>query len=280
MEALGRLGPQLATLWGQLGGRQRLLIVGAAAGAVLIIVVLATFSSRTVLEPIYTNLDPGDASGIVEGLREQGVPFEITDGGRTILAPADRVLDLRLSFAASGLPTGGNVGFGIFDETSFTITDLTQRVNFQRALQGELERTIKALDSVGAARVLLVIPRQSLFIESQQPATASVMVDLTAGRKLPSAQVRGIRNLVASSVERRGSRSARHHDHRRLGSCPRRRPRGRRSQLQHHPARGATVVREGPSGGHATCDRARYRPQQIGRDRRGRLRLELDRDNP
>ena len=201
MEALQRLSRQVAALWSQLSARQRILVSGAGLGAILLVFGLSTLSSRTSLEPLYAELDPADASAVLERVREQDLDFEITDGGRTILVPSDRVLDLRLSLAAEGVPTGGSVGFGIFDETSFTITDLTQRVNYQRALQGELERTIKGLRAIETARVLLVIPRQSLFIESQQPTTASVMLSVKPGRKLDIEQVAGVRHLVAAAVE-------------------------------------------------------------------------------
>ncbi len=201
MEALQRLSRQLAALWSQLGARQRILVIGAGLGAIVLVFGLSTLSSRTSLEPLFADLDPADASAVLERVRDQNLEFEITDGGRAILVQSDRVLDLRLSLAADGVPAGGSVGFGIFDETSFTITDLTQRVNYQRALQGELERTIKGLRAIETARVLLVIPRQSLFIESQQPTTASVMLSVKPGRKLEIGQVAGVRHLVAAAVE-------------------------------------------------------------------------------
>ena len=161
-------------------------------------VVLSGGDSKATL---FSGLEESDAAAIVANLNQQGIEFEIADGGSTIRVPANVVLEERLRLVQAGIPAGGTVGFEIFDEVSFTITDLTQRVNFQRALEGELVRTIASMDAVQTARVHLVLPRQSLFAEQQAPTTASVVLSIRPGRTLSIEQVSGIRTLVAASVE-------------------------------------------------------------------------------
>ncbi len=148
---------------------------------------------------LYTNLSSEDAGKIVLKLKEQRIQYELTGGGSAIMVPADKVYELRLSLASEGLPMGGHVGFEIFDKTDFKATEFVQRLNYQRALQGELARTIGEFREVEHARVLIVMPKDSLFIEDQKPASASVMLKLKS-RLVPS-KVEGIVSLVASSVE-------------------------------------------------------------------------------
>ncbi|OQY19101.1 MAG: flagellar M-ring protein FliF [Desulfobacteraceae bacterium 4572_35.1] len=150
---------------------------------------------------LFANLAREDASSIVSWLKEHKVPYEIQGNGGSVYVPAGTVYETRLDLAGSGLPQGGGVGFEIFDKQSLGITDFVQKVNYLRALQGELSRTIASLSPVAAARVHLALPQKRLFKKQQQPATASVVVKLMAGARLQDAQVRGIVNLIAGSVE-------------------------------------------------------------------------------
>jgi len=129
------------------------------------------------------------------------IPYKVSSAGDSILVPAEYVSELRLDLAASGLPRGGGVGFEIFDNKNFGVTEFVQQLNYQRALQGELSRTINGLDEVQQSRVHIVIPRKSLFVEEQAKPTASVIVKLKTGRRLRASQVEGIACLVAGSVE-------------------------------------------------------------------------------
>ncbi len=147
---------------------------------------------------LYTNLSSEDAGKIVLKLKEQRIPYQLTGGGSAIMVPADRVYELRLSLASEGLPMGGHVGFEIFDKTDFKATEFVQRLNYQRALQGELARTIGEFREVEHARVLVVLPKDSLFIEDQKPASASVLLKLKSS--LAPSKVEGIVSLVASAV--------------------------------------------------------------------------------
>lgn len=150
-------------------------------------------------QPLFGKLSSDDAAIIVDKLREQRVPFKIEGGGSLILVPADKVYDIRLSLAGLGLPKGGTVGFEIFDKTDFGTTEFVQKLNYQRALQGELARTIREFNEVADARVMIVMSRDSVFIEETKPPSASVM--LTLRSELSKSKVAAVVNLVASAVE-------------------------------------------------------------------------------
>ncbi|MFB3925580.1 MAG: flagellar basal-body MS-ring/collar protein FliF [Syntrophales bacterium] len=150
---------------------------------------------------LFSNLSAEDAGNIVSKLQEKKIPYKVSASGDSILVPQDKVSELRLELAASGLPQGGVVGFEIFDNKSLGVTEFVQQLNYQRALQGELARTINGLDEIQQSRVHIVIPKKSLFSEDQKKPTASVIVKLKSGRNLKPAQIDGIVHLVASSVE-------------------------------------------------------------------------------
>jgi flagellar M-ring protein FliF len=148
---------------------------------------------------LFANLSPEGAGSIVIKLKEQRIPYELAGGGSTVLVPAEKVYELRLALAGEGLPVGGHVGFEIFDKTDFKATEFVQRLNYQRALQGELARTIGEFREVERARVLVVMPKDSLFVEDQRRPSASVLLKLRS--MLPPDKVEGIVHLVASAVE-------------------------------------------------------------------------------
>jgi len=150
---------------------------------------------------LYANLSDVNASSVVTWLQERDIPYRLGDNGKSILIPGDKLYDTRLSLAGAGLPRGSGIGFEVFDKQSFGITDFVQKVNYQRALQGELSRTVASLTPVEGARVHLVLPEKRLFKEQQKPATAAVILKLVPGQGLSLAQVRGIIHLVSGSVE-------------------------------------------------------------------------------
>jgi flagellar M-ring protein FliF len=166
-----------------------------AAGFALMFV----WANQVDYQLLYSNLSQEDAGNIVSKLREQRIPYKLAGGGEAILVPAERVYELRLSMANDGLPAGGHVGFEIFDHSDFSTTEFVQRLNYQRALQGELVRTISEFREVEHARVLVVMPKDSLFIEDSKPPTASVLLKLRS--ELSSDKVAGIVHIVASAVE-------------------------------------------------------------------------------
>jgi len=162
---------------------------------------LIFWNSQPDYQVLFSNLSQEDAGEMTNKLKEKKIPFQLTSSGTTLLVPRDRVYDLRLSLAAEGLPKGGGVGFEVFDRTNLGTTDFVQKLNYQRALQGELSRTIKQIREVEQARVHIVTPKESLFVEEQRKPTASVFVKTRSGMSLGVSQVEGIVHLVASAVE-------------------------------------------------------------------------------
>src|SRR5947208_4633121 len=199
---------RLEQLWAQLVDffraqppARRIVLIATGVGSLTAVLALAWWVQRPLYRPLFTNLAEQDASAIVEALRAEKAPFRLEDGGRAILVPADRLYELRLALASRGLPEGGGVGFEIFDRQTLGQTDFLQRLNYQRALQGELGRTISRLGGVESARVHLALPDRSLFVGDERRPSASVVVKLAPGRALSAGQVDGIVHLVAASVE-------------------------------------------------------------------------------
>lgn len=180
---------------------KRLLIAAVAFLSAVAFAVLIFVANRTDYRPLFTNLSSEDAGEIVKKMKEGKTPYQITSDGKGILVPADKVYELRLTLASEGLPQGGGVGFEIFDRKNFGMTEFVQKLNYQRALQGELSRTIAQLTGVEQARVHLVIPEKSLFKDNEKPATASIVLKMKSNRALRDSEVLGVVHLVSSSIE-------------------------------------------------------------------------------
>lgn len=190
------LGPFLA-----LSVTKRWIVGGVLGVSILFFSLLIMFANRTEYRPLFANLTSEDAGEIVKKLKEQKVPYRIEADGTAVMVPADKVYDLRLSLASDGLPQGGGVGFEIFDRKNFGMTEFVQKLNYQRALQGELSRTISRLSGVEQARVHLAIPEKSLFKDEEKKPSASVVLKMKSAAPLRDSEVQGIVHLVASSVE-------------------------------------------------------------------------------
>jgi flagellar M-ring protein FliF len=149
---------------------------------------------------LFSNVSNSDGGAIIASLQQLNVPYKFAEGGTAILVPADHVHDARLTLAAQGLPKGGLVGFELMENQKFGTSQFLEQVNFQRALEGELARSIQSLTAVDSARVHLAMGKQSVFIREQQKPSASVLVNLYAGRVLDPQQVNAVRHLVSSSV--------------------------------------------------------------------------------
>jgi len=160
-----------------------------------------TWSQTPDYTAAFTDLAPEDGSAIVDYLKENNIPFQLDNGGGTVRVPAAKVNEVRLALAGQGLPGKGTVGFELFDTASLGITDFTQQINYQRALEGELARTISSMKPVQSARVHIVIPQPSLFADEETPTTASVIIGMEAGQLLNKEQVSAVTHLVASAVE-------------------------------------------------------------------------------
>jgi len=192
---------QLTALLASLSLRQRILIVAAAALVAGAIVGFTHWRREQDFRPLFTNMAAEDAGAVVQKLHESGTEFRLSENGTTVLAPSERVAELRLQMASAGLPKSGRAGFELFDKTNFGVTDFAEHINFRRALEGELERSVMALSEVESARVHLTFPKDSVFLESQQPAKASILVRLKPGARLAPANVQAVCHLVASAVE-------------------------------------------------------------------------------
>ncbi|MDE2431042.1 MAG: flagellar M-ring protein FliF, partial [Burkholderiales bacterium] len=188
------------------GMRTIFLSVGAAITLALMVGIWL-WSQQPDYKVLFSNFNDRDGGAIVASLQQMNVPYKYSDGGSAILVPADQVHDARLKLAAQGLPKGGNVGFELMENQKLGISQFLEQVNFQRALEGELARSIQAVSAVQTARVHLAIPKSSVFIRDQQKPTASVLLNLYPGRVLDHQQVSAILHLVASSVPELSAKS-------------------------------------------------------------------------
>jgi len=176
--------------------------IGAALGAVLVTLgVLLIWANRPVYKTLYANMNADDAPLVIEKLKEGNVPYRLKEGGGTVEVPQELVYDTRLELAREGLPRGGGAGFELFDKSSYGMTEFLQDVNYQRALQGELARTISSLNEVEEARVHLTIPKNRLFISEEEAAKAAVVIKLRRGANLNQEQVKAISSLVSGAVK-------------------------------------------------------------------------------
>ncbi len=192
---------QLQTLVTGLSWVQRISIVAAALAVVGGIAALTHYRNEGDFRPLYTAMAPEDGAPVVQKLRESGVDYRLADGGATVLVPSARLAESRLTLAGAGLPKSGRVGFELFDKTNFGATELVEHINYQRALEGELERSVMSMAEVIQARVHLSLPKESVFLDQQQPAKASVMVKLRPGARISPQNVVAVTNLVASAVQ-------------------------------------------------------------------------------
>lgn len=203
MEQFAKFGPFAAVknIWDELSASQRVVVITFGILGVAIILMVASAATKPRMAVLFSNLESDDAGAIVQKLTEHKIPYKLSQDGSTVEVPASKVYDIRLDMATQGLPQGGNVGFELFDKNSFGMTEFEQKVTYQRAIQGELTRTITQLAPVSDAKVLLALPNEKLFESEQEPATASVALKLKRGMPLSDEQVAGIVHLVASAVE-------------------------------------------------------------------------------
>lgn len=180
-------------------GRSLILMVGAAM-IVAAMTGVWMWSQQPDYRVLFSNFSDRDGGAIVASLQQMNVPYKFAEGGGTILVPANQVHDARLKLAAQGLPKGGNVGFELMENQKLGVSQFLEQVNFQRALEGELARSVQSISSVQAARVHLALPKSTVFVRDQQKPTASVLLNLYPGRTLDQQQVSAVVHLVASSV--------------------------------------------------------------------------------
>ncbi len=192
---------KLLTGFEALSSAKKISIVMVFVITLASIVLMVYLTSQVEYRVLFSNLSNEDASNIVTKLNEKKIPYKLSATGNAVSVPAEQVTQLRLELAASGLPQGGGVGFEIFDQKTLGATEFEQQLNYRRALQGELSRTINGLDEIQSSRVHIALPKDSLFTDLQKKPTASVTLRLKSGKSLKPAQIEGIVHLVSSSIE-------------------------------------------------------------------------------
>ncbi|WP_369136748.1 flagellar basal-body MS-ring/collar protein FliF [Modestobacter versicolor] len=181
---------------------QKIVIGLLLAGLVLGGFMFTRWITAPTMTPLFSNLASSDASAIVEELNAEGVGYTLADGGQTIMVANERVYDLRLAMSGKGLPAGNETGYALLDEQGITTSEFQQQVSYQRALEGELANTLKALDGVNGAVVHIALPKDEVFATDEGKPTASVLLDLAPGTKLGGEQVQAVTHLVSSSIEK------------------------------------------------------------------------------
>ena len=189
------------SFWSSLLKWQQISIVAVSALVLVGVLVLALTMGRTAYEPVFTGLEARDQEAVMEYLREQKIPYRTDSASNAILVPITSVYEARIALAAKGIPSGGVVGFERFDNSRVGRTSFQEKVDYYRALEGELARTIREMSSVSTARVSIVVPESRLFLEQQRPSTAAVLLKLRSGAEFGQDHARAVVHLVASSVE-------------------------------------------------------------------------------
>lgn len=181
--------------------KQRISIGVAAVAVIGGLLLLSNWNRERDFKPLYSNLSQEDAAAVLAKVRESATDFRLGEGGSSVLVPSGKVAETRLQLASAGIPKSGRIGFELFDKTNFGTSDFTEQINYHRALEGEMERTVMSMAEVEQARVHITLPKDSLFTESKQPAKASILLKLKPGAKLSGQNVTAICQLAASAVE-------------------------------------------------------------------------------
>lgn len=192
---------RLAQRFGVMSMGQRMGLLALVGLAVAVVTVTSMWTLAPKYQYLFTDLSATDASLIVQKLKDDRIPYKLTKGGTAVMIPEEKVYEERIALTAQGLPKGGvGKGFSLFDETSFSTTEFVQKINYQRALEDELAKTIMSLEEVEYARVHIALPKESVFIEDEKPAKASIVIKPKATQRMTPAHVQGIVYLVAKSV--------------------------------------------------------------------------------
>src|SRR3984885_8499944 len=192
---------QVTRIWKSLSNVQRISLI-------LVPILLAAISLGGLrmkhdadFRTLYSSLTPEDASAVTQKIKEAGIEYRLDETGATVMVPVDRLAEARLALAGSGMPRSGRIGFELFDRTNLGASDFTEQVNYQRALEGELERTVATLAEVEQARIHITAGKESVFLDSRQPAKATVVLKLRREARIRPSSVIAIANLVASAVD-------------------------------------------------------------------------------
>ena len=192
---------QIKKLFASFSLKQKISTGIAALFALLSIYAFTSWRHQQDFKPLFTGVAPAEASVIVQKIKENGTEYRLSETGGVISVPSAKVAELRLDMAAAGLPKSGRIGFELFDKTNFGATEFVEHINYLRALEGELERSIGTLECIDQARVHLTQAQNSVFVDQREPAKASVVVSLKPGGELLPRNVIAIQQLVANAVE-------------------------------------------------------------------------------
>jgi flagellar M-ring protein FliF len=191
----------IGDFWQRASLLQRVVLLGVVLGCIGGAAVLVNWARQPSLALLYAGLGPEEAAGMVEKIRESGTSYELKQGGTAVYVPEDQVASLRLTLAAAGMPAGQNPGYTLIEQDSFGLSPFTERVRYNRAVEGEVARSVQTLDSVASARVHIVRPEAALLRSGERKASATVVLKLRGGYRLASSNVAAIVHLVAGAVE-------------------------------------------------------------------------------
>jgi flagellar M-ring protein FliF len=192
---------QLVRIWKSLGRSQQISLILIPLAVCASVFGLLKYRHDTNFRVLYSGLAPEDASAVTQKIREAGIEFKLDETGASVLVPVQRIADARLALAGAGLPRTGRIGFELFDRTNLGASDFAEQVNYRRALEGELERTVATLSEVDQARIHITFAKDSVFLDTRQPSKATVVLRLKRGGQLSQSNVIAIANLVASAVD-------------------------------------------------------------------------------
>lgn len=205
-EFFKQLISQLSAIWQKLSLQQKIVTTSLVAFTILGMIGLLMWSQGgekkdAGFKVLYSDLELENAASVTDALQKGNYKYKLENNGRTVLVEAKQLYEVRMALAREGIPGKSGIGYELFDKTNFGMTDYVQKINARRALEGELQRTIEGLEEVKSARVHIVIPEPTIFLDAQKDAKASVVIKCNSGRELGKEQIRGITNLISSSVD-------------------------------------------------------------------------------
>ena len=192
---------QLARIWASLSRSQQISLILVPVVVCAAVFGLLKWKHDSGFRVLYSALAPEDAAAVTQKMREAGIEFRLDETGAAVMVPSDRLADARLALAGAGLPRTGRIGFELFDRTNLGASDFAEQVNYRRALEGELERTVATLSEVDQARIHVTFAKESVFLDARQPSKATVVLRLKRSAQLSQPSVIAIANLIASAVD-------------------------------------------------------------------------------
>jgi flagellar M-ring protein FliF len=192
---------QLLTIWKSLTRSQQVSLIVVPIVICAVVFGLLRWKHENAFRVLYSNLSPEDAAAVTQKIREAGIEYRVDETGAVVSVTSDRLADARMALAGAGLPKSGRIGFELFDRANLGASDFAEQVNYRRALEGELERTVATLSEVDQARIHITFAKDSVFLDARQPSKATVVLRLKRVSRLPQPSVVAIANLVASAVE-------------------------------------------------------------------------------